>query len=118
MLIGELSARTGTSPRLLRHYERTGLLSPHRRANGYREYTEADVPRVRRIRALLAAGLPTRVVATLLPCTADDSVSGPTLAPCPGVPEALRHRLTELDERVARLETERTELRRLLAELT
>ncbi|MGJ5753715.1 DNA-binding transcriptional MerR regulator [Streptomyces puniciscabiei] len=118
MLIGELSARTGTSPRLLRHYEHTGLLTPHRRVNGYREYTEADIPRVRRIRTLLAAGLPTRVVAALLPCTADDPTSGPTLAPCPGVPEALRHRLTELDERVARLETERTELRRLLADLT
>ncbi|MGW7526636.1 MerR family transcriptional regulator [Streptomyces sp. NPDC054783] len=83
MLIGVLSARTGTSPRLLRHYEHTGLLIPHRRANGYREYTEADIPRVRRIRTLLAAGLPTRVVAALLPCTADNTTPGPTLAPAP-----------------------------------
>jgi DNA-binding transcriptional MerR regulator len=116
MLIGELSTRTGISPRLLRHYEHTGLLTPHRRANGYREYTEADITRVRRIRTLLAAGLSTRVVAALLPCTADDD-KGPALAPCPGVPEALRTRLCELDERVARLEAERAELRRLIAEL-
>ncbi|MBL1105835.1 MerR family transcriptional regulator [Streptomyces sp. 5-8] len=117
MLIGELAVRTATSPRLLRHYEAAGLLTPHRRANGYREYTEADVPRVRRIRTLLTAGLPARVVASLLPCTTDTE-TGPALAACPGVPEALRRRLTELDERAERLETERTELRRLLAELT
>ncbi|MEV5877171.1 MerR family transcriptional regulator [Streptomyces sp. NPDC052101] len=116
MLIGELSARTGTSPRLLRHYEGTGLLTPHRRPNGYRAYTEADVTRVQRIRTLLAAGLPTRVVAALLPCTAGGD-TGPALAPCPGVPEALRDRLAELDDRAARLETERAELRRLIAEL-
>ncbi|WP_225826940.1 MerR family transcriptional regulator [Streptomyces naphthomycinicus] len=116
MLIGELAARTGTGPRLLRHYEATGLLTPRRRANGYREYTEADVPRVRRIRTLLAAGLPTRVVASLLPCTTD-TAAGPALTPCPGVPEALSRRLAELDERAGRLEAERTELRRLLTDL-
>ncbi|MEU1011060.1 MerR family transcriptional regulator [Streptomyces sp. NPDC005890] len=116
MLIGELAARTGTSPRLLRHYEATGLLTPHRRANGYRDYPEADVPRVHRIRTLLAAGLPTRVVASLLPCTTDTD-TGPALAPCPGVPETLRRRLTELDEKARRLEAERTELRRLLTAL-
>ncbi|GGS78466.1 MerR family transcriptional regulator [Streptomyces cinerochromogenes] len=117
MLIGELAARTGTSPRLLRHYESTGLLTPHRRPNGYRTYEEADVQRVHRIRTLLAAGLPTRLVATLLPCTADTG-TGPTLTACPGVPETLRRRLSELDEKARRLEAERTELRRLLTALT
>nr|WP_251094684.1 MerR family transcriptional regulator [Streptomyces sp. Caat 7-52] len=87
------------------------------RANGSREYRETDVPRVRRIRTLLTAGLPARVVASLLPCTTDTE-TGPALAACPGVPEAQRRRLTGLDERAERLETERTELRRLLAELT
>ncbi|MFI9807870.1 MerR family transcriptional regulator [Streptomyces sp. NPDC052301] len=118
MLIGELAARTDTSPRLLRHYERTGLLTPHRRPNGYREYTDADIPRVRRIRTLLAAGLPTRVVAALLPCTTTTPAHGPALTACPGVPEALRARLAELDGRAARLESERAELRRLIAELS
>ncbi|GAA3137296.1 hypothetical protein [Streptomyces echinatus] len=36
------------------------------------------------------------------------------MAACPGVPEALRRRLAELEEKAGRLETERTELRRLL----
>ncbi|MFC9932014.1 MerR family transcriptional regulator [Streptomyces sp. NPDC127190] len=117
MLIGELATRTGISPRLLRHYEATGLLTPHRRANGYREYTESDIPRVHRIRTLLTAGLPTRVVASLLPCTTDTG-TGTGLTACPGVPEALRRRLAELDERARRLAAERDELRRLLAELS
>ena len=116
MLIGELALRTGTTPRLLRHYERTGLLTPHRRPNGSRDYSDADIPRVHRIRALLAAGQPTRVVASLLPCTTT-TPEGTTLAPCPGVSEALRNRLAELDARAARLEEERAELRGLLAEL-
>lgn len=37
LLIGELAERTGTSERLLRHYERAGLLRPGRMPNGSRE---------------------------------------------------------------------------------
>ncbi|WP_443066959.1 MerR family DNA-binding transcriptional regulator [Streptomyces sp. NBC_01261] len=36
MLIGEPAERTGTNERLLRHYERAGLLRPDRLPNGYR----------------------------------------------------------------------------------
>ncbi|MFI5683706.1 MerR family transcriptional regulator [Streptomyces sp. NPDC051636] len=118
MLIGELARRTDTSPRLLRHYERVGLLTPTRRANGYREFTDADVPRVLRIRALLDAGLPARVIDALLPCTTHTDPTGPTLTACPGVHEKLRTRLAQLDSRAARLNEERAELRRLLATLS
>lgn len=40
VLIGELAERTGTSERLLRYYDRVGLLRPERRPNGYRFYDE------------------------------------------------------------------------------
>lgn len=38
MQISELAQRTSVSVHALRHYERLGLLQPHRRANGYRDY--------------------------------------------------------------------------------
>ncbi|MGC4947082.1 MerR family transcriptional regulator [Streptomyces sp. DT224] len=46
----------------LRSYEKQGLLTPDRSAHGYQEYAEADVGAVTRIRALLAAGLPTATI--------------------------------------------------------
>ncbi|MGW3388168.1 MerR family transcriptional regulator [Streptomyces cinereoruber] len=72
MRIGELSRRTGVSERLLRYYEEQGLLRPERRPSGYRAYAEGDVDTVRRIRGLLAAGLNTATIATILPCLRDD----------------------------------------------
>ena len=56
--IGELSRRTGVSPELLRAWElRYGLLEPSRTAGRFRLYSEADIARVRRMRANLADGL-------------------------------------------------------------
>lgn len=91
MRIGELSRRTGTSRRALRYYEEQGLLLPARRPSGYREYGAADVPRVRRIQTLLAAGLGTAIIAEVLPCMVGD---GEVLAPaCPElIPELARER--------------------------
>ncbi|MFJ2672857.1 MerR family transcriptional regulator [Streptomyces sp. NPDC087525] len=72
MRIGEFSRRTGVSERLLRYYEEQGLLHPQRRSSGYREYREGDVAAVRQIRALLAAGLGTSLIAGVLPCMRED----------------------------------------------
>lgn len=48
MKIGELARRTGIPIDTVRYYERNGLLPPPaRRASGYREYDEADIPRLR-----------------------------------------------------------------------
>ncbi|MFF5228996.1 MerR family transcriptional regulator [Dactylosporangium sp. NPDC000521] len=69
MRIGELSRRTGIPARLLRYYEEQGLLTPERKDNGYRDYAEHLVDRVQQIRGLLDAGLPTRVIREVLPCT-------------------------------------------------
>ncbi|WP_309113309.1 MerR family transcriptional regulator [Saccharothrix sp.] len=68
MRIGELSARTGTSRRLLRYYEERGLIASTRCANGYRDYDERLVDRVLQVRGLLDAGLPTRIIKQILPC--------------------------------------------------
>ncbi|MFF4328867.1 MULTISPECIES: MerR family transcriptional regulator [unclassified Streptomyces] len=111
VLIGELSRRVGVSERLLRYYERMELIHSERRANGYREYDDRTEETVRRIRALLAAGLPTRVIRQVLPCTVDEAA----LRPCPGILTSLREQLDVLDQRAADLETARSLLRQTIA---
>lgn len=68
MRIGELARLTGASRRLLRYYEEQNLIVPDRGVNGYREYDDRYVDRVKQIRGLLDAGLPTRVIKQILPC--------------------------------------------------
>jgi len=111
VLIGELAERTGTSERLLRHYEQAGLLRPERLPNGYRAYADWDTAAVLRIRALLAAGLPTRIIRQVLPCTTDEAA----VQPCPGVLDALRDQLSALDRRAAELDAAREVLRDTIA---
>ena len=41
MQISEFAQRCSVTPHALRHYEQLGLLKPHRRASGYRDYPEA-----------------------------------------------------------------------------
>ncbi|MDT0304305.1 MerR family transcriptional regulator [Streptomonospora wellingtoniae] len=95
--VGDLSARTGVSPRLLRYYENQGLLSAERSATGQRLFAPAAAEHVRYIRMLLAAGLPTRVIGELLGCIHDPG----RLEPC-AVPVLVEH-LREHDERIAEL---------------
>jgi DNA-binding transcriptional MerR regulator len=47
----------GLDPQSLRLYERRGLINPHRTPGGTRRYSSDDLDRLRRIKALLAAGL-------------------------------------------------------------
>jgi DNA-binding transcriptional MerR regulator len=68
MRIGELSQRTGVSPRSLRYYEEQGLLTSSRSGAGQRHYPDAAVQRVALLRALFEAGMSSRVIATVLPC--------------------------------------------------
>ncbi|MFE2757638.1 MerR family transcriptional regulator [Actinosynnema sp. NPDC059335] len=68
MRIGELSRRTGVSPRSLRYYEEQGLLTSSRSGAGQRHYSDAEVQRVSLIRRLFEAGMSSRVIATVLPC--------------------------------------------------
>jgi DNA-binding transcriptional MerR regulator len=110
MLIGQLASRTGTSERLLRYYEKVGLLTSNRRPNGYRDYDETTERTVHQIRALLAAGLPTNVIRHVLPCALTDG----SLRPCPGVLDRLRTQLAHLDQRAADLAEARQTLRQAI----
>ncbi|MEV2256254.1 MerR family transcriptional regulator [Streptomyces sp. NPDC050147] len=109
MKIGELAAATGTSVRLLRYYEEQSLLESHRLAGGHRRYDDNAPAVVRRIRALLDAGLPTRVIRDLLPCVRQDG----TVAGCRL--ETLQEHLRGLDERISALSETRASLAGLVS---
>lgn len=100
MLIGELSRRAGVNAHQLRYYEAQGLLEAERGANGYREYDERAVLRVKQIRHLLGAGLSSEDIAYLLPCAVGEA---PELPGCPELLAAMRSRLARLDEQMHRL---------------
>ncbi|GAA3670832.1 MerR family transcriptional regulator [Microbacterium marinilacus] len=98
MRIGELSRRSGVSPRSLRYYEQHGLLSASREANGYREYDDATVERAETIHMLFGMDFPRDVVRSVLACTGDSAdTSHDVLA---GQLERVR---SEMAERIERL---------------
>ncbi|AIY40366.1 Mercuric resistance operon regulatory protein [Collimonas arenae] len=56
MKIGELAEKAGVAPSAIRYYEQSGLLpKPGRGANGYREYADTALERLRQIQ--MAQGL-------------------------------------------------------------
>ena len=67
MQIGEVSRRSGVSVRMLRHYDRIGLVRPSARTGaGYREYAQADLRRLFQVEALRTLSLPLAQVAAAL----------------------------------------------------
>jgi DNA-binding transcriptional MerR regulator len=67
MKIGEVSARAGVSQRMIRHYEKIGLIAPaSRRDSGYRDYSERDLHTLRFIGRARDAGFPIEEIRQLL----------------------------------------------------
>ncbi|MGV9771013.1 MerR family transcriptional regulator [Streptosporangium sp. NPDC003464] len=114
MRIGDLVQETGVNRRLLRYYEEQGLLRPVRLANGYRDYSESDVAAVGHIRTLLAAGLPTTVIARFLHCVHDEDGQMVTSA-CPAVISNLQRQRARIAETITQLQTSQRKLDSVLA---
>ena len=57
MNIKEIEIKTGLERATVRYYEEEGLLQPHRRPNGYRDYSQEDLATLQRIRFLRQLGL-------------------------------------------------------------
>lgn len=67
MNIGQAAQASGVSQRMIRHYEKIGLIPPPpRRASGYRDYSEVDVYRLRFVARARDLGFPIAEIETLL----------------------------------------------------
>ena len=69
MLISELSRKTNASVRSLRYYESKNILDPKRLENGYREYDDTAVERVKKIKLYLSLGLNIDDVLKIIECS-------------------------------------------------
>lgn len=103
MKIGELAQKTGVPARMLRYYEEQGLITPRRLDNGYREYGEYLVHRVRKIRGLLDSGIPTRIIGDMLPCL-NNTEATVVADPDPELRKVLVEQRDKMTERISFLE--------------
>jgi DNA-binding transcriptional MerR regulator len=97
--VGELARATGLSPRVLRHWDQIGLVTPARTPTGHRRYGPAEVTRLYRALALRQAGFRLTRIASLL--DAQDPDPAATLRAHLAELEADLQRRTVLRDRLA-----------------
>ena len=103
MTISEVSRQFQISTRMLRHYEKLGLIESVRRENyAYRTYDQEAVRRVRQIIILRKLQIPLKKIREMMEGTREDAV------------RILEARLRDMDESVEAVQTMRRALDRLL----
>jgi peroxiredoxin/DNA-binding transcriptional MerR regulator len=113
MRIGELAQRAHVSTKAVRYYERLGLMTPARRANGYREYDESHLRVVTEIRELSASGIPPGKAGPFIECLGAGHERSDE---CVASLAVYRDSIAELDRMIDSLTSRRDELVRRLDE--
>lgn len=113
MRIGELAKRSGVPTRMLRYYEEQGLVVPRRLDNGYRIYDDHLLDRVQKIRGLIDAGIPTRIISDILPCL-DQPQKIVVADPDPELRELLMHERARMSQKIDLLTQNRDALTRYI----
>lgn len=105
MRIGELADEAGLTAKTIRYYESIGLMSePTRHANGYRDYDDDALDRLRFIRDSQAAGLTLAEVGEIIGMkAAGESTCGHTRS-------LLARHIADVDAQIERLLAARAEL--------
>lgn len=107
--IGHLARRTGVKVPTIRYYERIGLMpAPERSTGNQRLYTDAHADRLGFLRHARELGFSLDAIRTLL------ELSDNPDAPCETADAIARARLEEVESRITRLESLKTELQRML----
>jgi Cu(I)-responsive transcriptional regulator len=108
MKIGQASAASGVSQRMIRHYEKIGLIgAAPRRDSGYRDYDNRDLHMLRFIGRARDLGFPIEEIRVLLALWTDTNRASAD------VKDLALSRAAELRERIAVLEGMRRTLEHL-----
>lgn len=98
----EAADKLGITQRMLRHYEKVGLMSVRRTDKGYRIYTDADLRRAGRIRDFIATGFSTREILAMSACLTDEGDG-----PCEGGIAQMMEKLEHIDRLRSDLDAKR-----------
>ena len=110
MRTGEVAESAGVNRQTLRYYERRGLLrAPDRRASGYRAYGPDAVRVVRFVKRAQELGFTLTEIEALL------ELAGGGPDSCEVAQQLAREKMSELDRKIASLETMHSALERLVA---
>lgn len=108
MQIKVLSLRTGLQEKTIRFYEESGVLPPpNRMPNGYRDYGEADVERVRFVAGLRRLDLSLNDIGEIL------AMRDRHESPCRVVLDSLSAKAEEIAQRIEELSRLERDLRQL-----
>ena len=108
MNVGEAAKRAQLPVKTLHYYEEIGLIRPHRRDNGYREYDEPLLAKLQFVQRARSLGFSVAEVRTLLSLYEDRNRAS---ADVKAVAET---HLTEIDRKIAELKGLRATLAHLV----
>lgn len=108
MNIGEAAARSELPAKTIRYYEDIALVRPARAANGYRDYSEEDVHRLRFVQRARGLGF------TIEECRALLSLYDNEQRASADVKRVAQEKIREVDRKIAELQSMRATLSRLV----
>ncbi len=104
MNISDAAVRSGLPAKTIRYYEEIGLVAPGRAGNGYRDYGEAQVRRLRFLARARALGFSIAECRLLLSLSNDETRTSAE------VKEIALEKVAEIDAKIAELATLRDTL--------
>jgi DNA-binding transcriptional MerR regulator len=114
MRIQELARQTGVSIRSLRYYEQKQLIASRRLHNGYRDFNETAIERVRTIQMYFGLGLTTDQIEQIINCQGTHVI--PQKHPlCEEVLTLYQEKLQEIEEQINTLDAVRSRLQERIA---
>lgn len=108
MNIGQAADISGLPAKTIRYYEEIGLVQPDRSPNGYRDFGETEVHKLRFLHRARTLGFSIEDCRTLLALYEDKSRASAE------VKEVAERHLREIDRKIAELDTLRSTLRHLV----